>query len=179
MTSNDIPTTLFHLAVECDLGLAASDIIRTRRQAGLLHGPLRDSFDVSDIAVTATSLLLKEVQRRSLRVWDAMPQAVAAERVRICAGLAGLHLPPVRIDSQGRFAVTLDHNGNLPCTDWLVMRLNREAERARNYLDSIDTGEWVDPNALAGAVADIHDTALMIVTVLAVGGPLAQMEVRG
>ncbi len=168
--------TLLHLASDNGLRAAACDLINGDREAGVLLEPLLDANDLTDVAVGAIDLLLAEIDWRSHWVAYGTPQVIAAKRIRIAASLTGLLLPPVVIDYDRRYALVPDDGGYLPHADE-ILRLLREAEqRLRAYLAEHDRGEWVDANAVAGAVADIHDSARMLNALLAVGGIESYMD---
>lgn len=66
-------------------------------------------------------------------------------------------MPPVRTDSEGRYAVRPDEDGLFPQVGHGRLLASIAHRRLETYRDEIRAGEWVDPNVLAGAVADLHD----------------------
>lgn len=169
-------TLLFHLAADSDLGMAASDAIHSPAEAGILDTPLRDAGDLTSVQVAALDLLLHETAMRTLRPnFDANR---AMRRVRVAAAITGVLMPPVQTDSDGRYAATLDIDGNLPTVDDYLPDLRQAEQRLAAYRADHDRGEWVDPNAVAGAVADLHDTTRTLVAVMEVGGKPSLVEGR-
>jgi hypothetical protein len=81
-------------------------------------------------------------------------------------------LPPVLGDVFGRFTFTLDDAGHLPRRTDLLWVVAEHTKAAAAYLGEHDAGDWVDPNAVAGAVADICDSTLNVIR-------LCQLKGRG
>lgn len=67
-------------------------------------------------------------------------------------------------DYAGRYTLTLDEDGYLPDLGALEVRVTLAAISLRGYLTDHDNGQWIDPNALAGTVVDVHDAALALET---------------
>jgi hypothetical protein len=171
-----LPTLLTLAADSGGLTISACELITSTSEAGLLDSPLREARDLTATTVAATYLLVAEIDWRSIRVMNGLPQIKAAKRVRIAAALVGLLLPPVRRDEDARYALVPDADGYLPTADEVLTGLHQAAQRVETYLDEHTLGEWVDPSALAGAVADVHDAARMLVALLECGGSVSLMD---
>ena len=159
-TSHDPLTQLLDLAHDLGHELCVGCLATDLREAGALTDPLRDSGDLSPLATAACELLLTETAISSPTGADLDDSTgPSLIRLRVAARLTGLLLPPALIDVYSRYAIELGPDGVLPDVTEFEPLLRAAVGRLQAYLDEHDTGGWVDPNAVAGAVADIHDAA--------------------
>lgn len=141
-------------------------------QAGVLDAPPRDSGDLASAAAAMIDTLLHEHRLgRYLTYTGEWTPLQAAMRLRIVAKIASLVLPPCVYDNERRFAVALDdEDGHLPNVMGAQIDVERLVMRLERYLAEHDAGEWIDPNALAGEVANVHAAARVIEVLLALTG---------
>lgn len=121
--------------------------------------PAHELGDLSSEAPGGLDLLLGMADTRQLLVLQGADVDVVARRIRLAARLVGMLLPAALQDVHDRFTVTLDDVGLLPdpgCADLLLCLVPMAL---RCCLCQRDAGAWVDPNAVADAVADVHDAA--------------------
>ena len=76
-------------------------------------------------------------------------------------------LPAQIIDHQDRYTITVNQDGSLPHPWAMQTILDRHLRDLVQYLREHDAGQYVDINALAGEVANVHDAALMLEAALA------------
>lgn len=134
-------------------------------QAGTLAAPPRDSGDLSQYASAACSVVLEEAYGRDFYLSQGLltPLAVAT-RMRMIAYVASTLLPAVVEDYDGCYTLVLRDDGVFAPLYTLNDALAFAVTRLTGYLAEHDAGAWVDPNAVAGAVVDIHDAALAVET---------------
>lgn len=148
------------IAARRGLDLCLNCLAVSTEEAGVLDAPLRDSGDLDSDDVAILDTLLREYRLGDdlcyTGQWTAM-QAVV--RLRIVARIASLVLPPCVHDYEGRFAVVLDEDGHLPNLIDAQNTLSLHVRRLEGYLAEHDSGEWIDPNVIAGQVANVHDAA--------------------
>lgn len=168
MTTMNILNQLLQLAADAGRPLCLCCLIESTDQAGSYErAPSdEDGRDLSSVQVAAVELLLREASMRRIRVLDGLDHDGAARRVRVAAQITSQLLPPTTVDLQGRFAVTLDDDGHLPEPADLEYQLEAAVSALRYYVDEHDQGRWVSPDEVSGAVADLHDSARVLTTVL-------------
>jgi hypothetical protein len=158
------------LGLEFCPGCLAGDLT----PAGAATEPPCDSGDLEPVAAAMLELLLGEVGHmdRVHAVHGNDLLETTASRVAALARLTLAVLPPVLGDVFGRFTLTLDNDGHLPRRTDLLWIVAQHTKVAAAYLGEHDAGDWVDPNAVAGAVADICDSTLNVIR-------LCQLKGRG
>ena len=161
------------IAAERDLNPCLHCLATSTEQAGVLDAPRRDSGDLDAHDVAAVQALLREHRLGISMTYDGgWTKAQAATRLRIVARIASLVLPPTVYDYEGWFAVELDDAGYWPSIIGATNTLELHVMRVEKYLGEVQGGEWVDPNALAGEVANVHDAARAVEVLLDLaGGP--------
>jgi hypothetical protein len=161
----------FAIAARRGLDLCLDCLAVSTDEAGVLDAPPRDSGDLDSDDVAMIDTLLREHRLgRSLTNsgdWTAMQ---AATRLRVVARIASLVLPPCVYDYEDRFAVRLDEDGHLPDVTGAQNDVLGYLMRVEDYLAEHDSGQWIDPNALAGEVANVHDAVRMVETLLDLTG---------
>ena len=146
-------------------------LVDGRTQAGTLMAPPRDSSDlIADEIVAAKTVVSQFAWLSTYRSNGTCCFPTAYRRLQMVAAVALLVLPGVVWDYEGRFSVTLDDKGFLPEAPAVEARVIFHVRRLEEYLKDSAAGEWVDPNALAGEVANVHDAARMLVTVMEIDG---------
>jgi hypothetical protein len=132
-------------------------------QAGTLPRPPRDSGVLTTSQAAAIDTVLNQDSWRWVYdVHGVCSPGVAVKRLRMVAWLASRVLPPVVVDYDGRYALGLGEDGAWPSVEAEERALRHELETLRAYLREHDSGSWVDPNAVAGALADVHDGARLL-----------------
>lgn len=174
-TNTDLLDMIFDLADMAGRPQCFDCVYNRTGEAGTLDVPPRDSGDLDPYAVAACDLLLRDADLRSIYIeTQTLTPALAVTRLRIVAYVASVLMPPVVEDYEGRYAVVPDEDGFLPDLDLLDLTLSIAVTRLRSYLSGYDSGQWVDPNAVAGAVVDVHDAALAVQTWWALTTPPAR-----
>ena len=166
-TSTDTLDMIFDLAADAGVPQCLCCVMKRTGQAGTLDGAPRDSGDLLDMPATvaAAQLVFTEAQDRGTFVYTGeLSAAVAVKRLRMVAYVASRIMPPVIYDYDARYALQPLSDGFLPIREELDSTLSRTVTAMAAYLASHDDGDWIDPNALAGAVTDLHDAAHMLET---------------
>lgn len=139
-------------------------------EAGILDARPHDAGVLSSEDAALVDSVLRQERLIRARIYSGECDAVtAATTLRVTAQLASLVLPSV-VDHEKRYAVILDEEGAFPHPLELVNLVSFHAMRLQDYLTEHDSGEWVDPNAVAGELANVCDAARMLETVLALTG---------
>ena len=113
--------------------------------------PSADGFAAADLVAFETALLGHRAYGLGARH--------SLVRLAVVSRLALFVLPTPSADRFGRYQV----RDYLPgATEPCEHEVREAGLRLRTYLDEHDHGEWIDPLHLAGAVADVHDAALMV-----------------
>jgi hypothetical protein len=162
------------LAADLGLEFCPGCLAADMSPSGAATEPPCDSGDLEPVAVAMLELLLGEVayMNRVHAVSGNDHLEATASRVAALARLTLAVLPPVLGDAFGRFTLTLDDAGHLPSRIDLLWVVAQHTTAAAAYLGEHDAGEWVDPNGVAGAVADICDSILNVIR-------LCQLKGRG
>ena len=138
-------------------------------QAGTLATPPRDSGILSDQDAYVIDAVLRQFDWLShYEIEDVCSRYQGCRRVQLVAAVAAHLLPPVVWDYEGRYSVTISDDGFLPFLQDVERTLHAHVARLREYLMDHDAGAWVDPNAVAGEVANVHDAARMLCVLLEV-----------
>jgi hypothetical protein len=164
-TRNDLLISMFDLAELAEKPQCLCCVYNRTGQAGTLAAPPRDSGDLDGYAATACDLLLQDAHLGDMYVYNGeFTPAQVATRLRVMAYVASVLVPPAVEDYDRRFTLEVDEDGYLPPLDDLTWTLTLAVTELRSYLADYDAGPWVDPNAVAGAVVDLHDAALAVET---------------
>jgi len=162
-TTHDPIELLLDLAADHGLELCAHCLAENTEEAGELQGPLDDAGDLTGVEIAACELLLRVAFiSRVLVARGHLGQHQLALRIRVAARITSLLIPPVMWDHEGRYVLAADADGYLPHAEGAELGLSRAEDRLRDYVREHDAGEWVDPHAVAGAVADLHDAARLL-----------------
>jgi hypothetical protein len=134
--------------------------------AGTFDQPIRLAGELSPHQVALIDLLLNDIGLcEVLVVTGQVAAGVAAVRLRGLAKLVVTVMPAVVEDLVGRFGVLLNDDDAVPSLYGYERAVTLAAQALRGYLHDHDRGEWVDPYAMAGAVADLHDALRDLVVV--------------
>lgn len=164
-TQTDLLDLIFDLAQMAGKPQCFHCVYNRTGQAGTLAAPPRDSGDLNEYGSTACRIVLEEAGRREFhRYMGVLTPLAVATRMRMIACVASTLVPAVVEDYDGRYALGLWDDGVLAPLCTLDDALSFAVTRLTTYLTELGAGDWVDPNAVAGAVVDVHDAALAVQT---------------
>jgi hypothetical protein len=161
-TRLDPLTVLLDLLADHGVDLDPDVLQANTSPAGHLPRPLRDSGDLTACQIGACERLLDAVHLRRYLLGRGHGAATGLTYLMACARATGLLLPPAMADWAGRYQLVPDADGHLPHLQDLEDDLARAADTLTGYLREHDADQWVDPNAVAGAVADVLDAARVV-----------------
>jgi hypothetical protein len=161
-TTHDPLVQAARLAADYGLRLDPYALADSTAEAGTLRRPERSEHDLSRQGVAACDLLLRETARSAPLCGDGGPDLDAVLRLRMLARIVSMLLPPVVGDYAGRYSLRPGPSGYIPDAFDLDVEVRQHAARLAAYIAEHDAGEWVDPYAVAGAVADLHDTVRLM-----------------
>ena len=142
------------------MDLCVHCLVDSRDEAGTLDARAPPGAGISPMDAALIDTLLHQAQILPLYLREQFcDEQTAICRLRIVAKIAYLLLPAQITDHEDRYTLTLSDDGSLP-HPWAVQTiLDRHLRDLTQYLGEHDAGEWVDINALAGEVANVHDAA--------------------
>lgn len=176
-TQTDLIDTIFDLADLAGKPQCIGCVYDRTGQAGTLDALPRDSGDLDPYAAAACDVLVRDADSRDTYLYTGMlTEARVATRLRIVAYVASVLVPPVVEDYDRRYTLDTDEDGWLPSLGTLEWAVSAAVIQLRCYLAEHDAGQWVDPNAIAGAVVNLHDAALAVETWWSLTAPAASAD---
>ena len=134
--------------------------------AGTLTSAARDSGSLTPEAAAACELLACELRSGFLHRADGgLDHRQILRRVLVFCRATLVLLPPVLSDWDGRFALTFGADDAAPPQPALYdMVCHAYADRLSAHLQEYDRDDWVDPNVIAGDVANVLDMTIRTFT---------------
>lgn len=84
------------------------------------------------------------------------------QRLLFGCRLALQMLPEVRADIFRRYSLSLDEDAEPPRVEALERRVRQALVALHDYMGEHDRDQWADPQALVGALADVHDATRLL-----------------
>ena len=182
MTVHDPLEALFAIAHDAGVLTCPRDLLaQVQREASTFAVPNVDlthpELDRADLSVRDASVYDLVLVLGRPTAWDtdaAMHPESGALRLLYACRLALQLLPEVVGDVFGRFVLELVDDVQAPRVEHLEHEVSRALSALRGCLHEHDRDEWVDPVALAGALADVHDAVRLVVIWHQTWGELVQ-----